>query len=205
MIQRLEVAGLKIVRGERVLFAGLTFALEAGEAMSVAGSNGSGKTSLLRAVAGGSPPIDGQIVFEGCDGPLDPETARSEDLHFLGHQDGLKTSRKAGDELEFWALWSGADKASIEAAVDRLSLKPLLNLTVGSLSAGQRRRLALARMAASPRSLWLMDEPLAPLDAGHRRGFGEMMASHLASGGLILAAIHDPLPIPSRTLVISSS
>ena len=92
----------------------------------------------------------------------------------------------------------------IDAAIDRLALAPLLDLEVRRLSAGQRRRLALARLIAAPRPLWLLDEPMAPLDAGWRARFGEIMAEHLAGGGLILAAVHDPLPIPARAVDLAA-
>ena len=92
----------------------------------------------------------------------------------------------------------------MEAAVEALDLRRLLGLEVRKLSAGQRRRLALARLIASPRPLWLLDEPLAPLDAEHRALFGELMAAHLAGGGLVLAAVHDPLPIAARTVELAA-
>jgi heme exporter protein A len=104
----------------------------------------------------------------------------------------------------FQALWTGADEASALGALEALELMGVADLEVRMLSAGQRRRLALARLLASPRPLWLLDEPLAPLDARRRARFGEIMAGHLASGGLILAAVHDPLPIPARALEIGA-
>jgi heme exporter protein A len=118
----------------------------------------------------------------------------------LGHLDGLKAARTAIEELTFQARWTGGNAASAVAAAERLGLGGRLNLPVRKLSAGQRRRLALARLLASPRALWLLDEPLAPLDAEQRRVFGAVMQAHLAGGGLILAAVHDPLPIAARNL-----
>jgi len=99
--------------------------------------------------------------------------------------------------------WTGGDAASALAAAEKLGLMRVLDLAVRHLSAGQRRRLALARLIASPRPLWLLDEPLAPLDAQHRTLFGELMAGHLAGGGLVLAAVHDPLPIAARTVELA--
>lgn len=131
---------------------------------------------------------------------MDAETARSRGLHLLGHLDGLKGQRSAREELAFQAAWLGADAAGIARATAALALEPLLDLPVRTLSAGQRRRLAMARLVAAPRPLWLLDEPLAPLDAGWRARVGELMSEHLAVGGAILAAVHDPLPIPARTL-----
>ena len=106
--------------------------------------------------------------------------------------------RLAAEEMSFQARWTGGSDAGVAAAVERLELKPLLGLETRKLSAGQRRRLALARLVASPRPLWLLDEPLAPLDAKWRERLGALMREHLDGGGLIVAAVHDPLPIPAR-------
>lgn len=170
--------------------------------MALTGRNGAGKTSLLRAVAGLLRPAEGTIAFDGAAGPLEVEVARAEGLHMVGHQDGLKSTRSAWEELLFQTLWTGGSEASARAAATRLDLDRLLGLEVRRLSAGQRRRVALARLLASPRSLWLLDEPMAPLDAGHRAGFGALMAEHLAGGGMVLAAVHDPLPVPCQVMEI---
>jgi heme exporter protein A len=204
MIARLVIEALSVVRGERRLFTGFDLAIAAGEAVALTGANGAGKTSLLRAVAGLLRPAAGAIRFEGAGGALEAEDARAAGLHLLGHQDGLKTTRTAGEELEFWAAWTGGSAAGAARAIEALELEPLLELEVRRLSAGQRRRLALARLVASPRPLWLLDEPLAPLDAGRRSRFGALMAEHLDGGGLILAAVHDPLPIPTRAAAIGA-
>ena len=198
MTVRLEIAGLAVRRGGRRLFEGLSLSLAAGEAAALTGPNGSGKTSLLRAVAGLIAPEAGTIGF----GAVDPARARAEDLHLLGHLDGLKPGRTGREELEFWTRWMGGDEAGLRAAAERLGITALLDLEVRRLSAGQRRRLALARLIAAPRPIWLLDEPLSPLDARWRARFGEMMAEHLKADGLILAAVHDPLPIPARALEI---
>jgi heme exporter protein A len=154
-------------------------------------------------VAGFLRPESGSVSFQGEAGDLDPEDARRSGVHLVGHQDALKSARSARDELLFQARWTGGDDNAL-AAADRLGLTRVLGLAVRQLSAGQRRRLALARLIASPRPLWLLDEPLAPLDQAHRTLFGELMAAHLAGGGLVIAAVHDPLPIPVRTLEIAA-
>jgi heme exporter protein A len=200
MISRLSLTGLSVRRGGRVLFENLGLELGAGEACALVGPNGSGKTSLLRAVAGLVRPEAGEIVFDGAEA----DAARGAGLHFIGHQDGLKPARTAWEELRFWSLWSGGDAPAAEAAAEALELTSLLDLEVRRLSAGQRRRLALARLLAAPRPLWLLDEPLAPLDARWRERFGEIMADHLRRKGLILAAVHDPLPGATQTLEIPS-
>jgi len=187
----IRVSDLALSRGERVLFRGLSLAVGAGEAVALTGANGAGKTSLLRAVAG----------FIRADGGEVEVTAP---LHLLGHLDGFKGGRPARAELEFQAKYLGADDAGIASAVERLRLKPLLDLEVRKLSAGQRRRLAFAWLLAAPRPLWLLDEPLSPLDARWRAELGRVMSEHLAGGGAILAAVHDPLPIPARLLELGA-
>ena len=198
MTLRLEITDLAVRRGGRRLFQGLSLSLAAGQAAALTGPNGSGKTSLLRAVAGLIAPDAGTIGF----GAVEPAKARAEDLHILGHLDGLKPSRTGREELGFWTRWMGGDAASLAAAVERLEIGPLLDLEVRRLSAGQRRRLALARLVAAPRPIWLLDEPASPLDARWRDRFGQIMAEHLKADGVILAAVHDPLPIPALTLEI---
>ncbi len=205
MISRLSIEALALVRGERPLFQGFALEVKAGEAVALTGANGAGKTSLLRAVAGLLRPAAGVIAFHGEAGEIEPEEARATGLHLLGHHDGLKPGRTAGEELGFWTRWLGGTAESQAKAVQALELAPLLGLEVRKLSAGQRRRLALARLAAAPRRLWLLDEPLAPLDAARRVGFGELMRAHLDQGGMVLAAVHDPLPIPARAVAVGGA
>jgi heme exporter protein A len=202
MLRTIRIKDLSLVRGERRLFSGLDLEIQAGEAIALTGRNGAGKTSLLRAVAGLLRPAAGAIAFDGAAGELEAETVRAEALHMVGHHDGLKSTRSAWEELLFQARWTGGSETSARTAASRLDLDRLLELEVRRLSAGQRRRVALARLLASPRSLWLLDEPMAPLDAGHREGFGVLMAEHLADGGMILAAVHDPLPVSARAVEI---
>lgn len=196
----LTVSGLTLSRGERVLFRNLSLSLAADEAVALTGANGAGKTSLLRALAGFLRPDAGTIAF----GDADPAEARRRHIHWLGHLDGLKGARRAREELAFQAQWLGADAAGIAAAVDVLALEPLLDLEVRQLSAGQRRRLAFARLVAVPRPLWLLDEPFAPLDARWRAALGLLMQAHVDKGGAILAAVHDPLPVAGRAFDIGA-
>jgi heme exporter protein A len=202
VISSLTVQNLAVARGGRELFEGLSFAVQAGEAVALTGPNGSGKTSLLRVIAGLVRPAAGEVRFSGSDGDLEADAARGSGLHMVGHQDGLKTTRTAWEELCFQTLWTGGSDDSARAAMTALQIERLADLEVRMLSAGQRRRLALARLIASPRPLWLLDEPLAPLDAVQRVRFGELMAQHLRNDGLILAAVHDPLPIRARAVEI---
>jgi heme exporter protein A len=198
VIERLSLTDAALRRGGRLLFAGLSVTLHAGEALALTGRNGAGKTSLLRAIAGLVRLEAGAVGF----GAVDAADARASALHLVGHHDGLKPGRTAREELAFWGAWLGGTPAHAKAAAERLGLLPLLDLEVRRLSAGQRRRLALGRLLAAPRSLWLLDEPTSPLDAHWRALFGQIMAEHLAAGGLVVAAVHDPLPTPARSLEI---
>jgi heme exporter protein A len=204
LITALVIEGLAISRGDRALFSGLDLQLEAGRATVLTGANGAGKTSLLRAVAGFIRPVTGRISFQGQGGELDPTEARAKALHHLGHQDGLKPARRAWDEMLFQTRWTGGSRADAERARDVLKLGPLCDLEIRKLSAGQRRRVALARLIASRRPLWLLDEPFAPLDAERRAAFGALMTEHLAGGGMILAAVHDPLPIAADVVEVGA-
>ena len=184
------------------MFRDLSFSVTAGEAVALTGANGAGKTSLLRAVAGFIAPLAGQIEFEAAG--LDAEEARRGHTHLIGHLDGLKTARSARDQLMFQSRWTGGDTAAALDAAARLGIDRLLDLEVRTLSSGQKRRLALARLLAAPRRLWLLDEPMAPLDSAGRQLFGDMLAEHLAGGGLVLAAVHDPLPIAARHIEVAA-
>lgn len=200
MIKNLTLDSLAVRRGGRLLFEGLDLSLLQGEAAALTGRNGAGKTSLLRAIAGLVAVESGAVGFGG----LDPAEARASFVHFVSHQDGLKPARTAGEELDFWTRWLGGSEAAARDAAEVLELAPLLDLEVRRLSAGQRRRLALSRLVAAPRPLWLLDEPMSPLDAGWRARFGQLMAAHLAGGGLIVAAVHDPLPVAARAVEITA-
>ena len=190
----LSVRDLTLARGDRVLIRDLSFSVAAGEALVLTGPNGAGKTSILRAVAGLLKPMAGSVELTG-------EGERADRLHLIGHQDGQKSGRTADDELRFWCGWAG-EPYGADRAAETLALKPLLPLPVRVLSAGQRKRLAMGRLVAANRPLWLLDEPLAPLDAHWREMFGVLATAHLGTGGMILAAAHDPMPFAHRTLDI---
>jgi heme exporter protein A len=205
VIATISANELTLARGGRRLFTNLSFDASAGDAVALVGANGAGKTSLLRALAGLLRPTAGEIRFhDPAGGTLEAESAR-EDLHWLGWQDGFKPTRKLGEELAFQSAWTGASAQAGLAAAERLGLTPLLGLETRRLSAGQRRRAALVRLLASPRRLWLLDEPLAPLDVERRAAFGVLMTEHLAVGGIIVAAVHDPLPVPARSVAIGAA
>lgn len=200
MLRGVRIENMALSRGERDLFHGLYAKLDAGEAVALTGANGAGKTSLLRTVAGFIKPEVGGVFFDSADGEMEPEEARRHHVHLLGHLEGLKPTRTARQELDFQCRYLGGTEAKAGEAVARLKLEPLLDLETRKLSAGQKRRLSFARLLSAPRSLWLLDEPLAPLDDGWRAAMADIMAAHLAGGGMILAAVHDPLPVPCRLL-----
>lgn len=192
----LKVDGVAITRGGRQVLSGLSFVVRAGEALVVTGPNGSGKSSLLRAVAGLLAPSAGSISLEGADLPAA--------VHLIGHQNAMKAQMSVLRNALFWAAWQdcmshadsdGDDDAETraESALEAVGLLALADSPAAYLSQGQRRRLALARLVASPRPVWLLDEPVAGLDAASRALFAAMMAQHLAGGGLILASTHEPL------------
>ncbi len=201
----LTLDGLAVRRGERRLFEGLDLTVRPGEAVALTGANGAGKSSLLRAIAGLLTPEAGRIRFDQNGQELDPEIARTRHLHLIGHQDGFRSGRTARDELAFQVGWCGGGPGGMDDAVEALGLEGLMDLEVRRLSAGQRRRLALARLLAAPRPVWLLDEPLSPLDARWRAEVGRLMQTHLAGGGILLAAVHDPLPIPARNCPVGEA
>lgn len=186
---RLRGSDLACVRGGREVFRGLAFTVEAGEALVVTGPNGAGKSSLLRMVAGLVRPRQGQLELE--DG--DPELSISEHVHYLGHQDALKPSLSVRENLAFWAALLGGGVEKSEAALAAVGLGGLAPLPAIYLSAGQRRRLAVARLIAVERPIWLLDEPTSTLDAAAQTMLAELMRAHLAGRGLILVASHGPI------------
>jgi heme exporter protein A len=194
----LRVEGLCCARGARTLFGPLSFRVEAGEAVAVTGRNGAGKTSLLRLLAGLLRPDSGRIALDGGadDIPL------PEQVHYLGHRDAVKPSLGVAENLAFWRSFLGGGGLATEAALAEVGLGHAAGLPAAYLSAGQRRRLSLARLLAVPRPLWLLDEPLSALDAAGQQLAARLMTAHLQNGGLILAATHGPLGIDARDLRI---
>jgi heme exporter protein A len=192
---RLSASDLGCIRGGRDVFRNLSFGLDAGSALTITGPNGAGKSSLLRLIAGLVQPSAGQLALEGGD----PELTIGEQAHYLGHQDALKPSLTVRENLAFWAAFLGAD-AKVDAALTQVGLDGLTHLPALYLSAGQRRRLSLARLVTAPRSIWLLDEPTSALDAAGQDLFTGVMRDHLSSGGIIIAATHTPLGIDAREL-----
>ncbi|WP_043362467.1 heme ABC exporter ATP-binding protein CcmA [Belnapia sp. F-4-1] len=189
----LQAENLACRRGERVVFAGLSFKVEAGAAVLLTGANGAGKSTLLRLLAGLLAPEEGRLLWEGADAFAD-RAAHAGRLRYLSHADALKPALTARENLGFFArLWGG----DAGAALDQLGLGPLAELPARVLSSGQKRRLALARLALAPAAIWLLDEPTVGLDAASVERLGGLLARHRAAGGMVLAATHLPLPLPS--------
>lgn len=190
-------AGLSLKKGYNLLISSLNFTLEPGHAISLTGGNGAGKTTLLRTLAGFARPHAGEVRFVENDVQLDSETVQASRIHLLGHHDALSPSRTVAQELRFQADFLGGE---VDRAVAALNLQTLLDLETRYLSAGQKRRLSCARLLMAPRPLWLLDEPMAPLDTAHRALLAGLMQDHLAGGGSMIAAVHDPLPFATQTL-----
>lgn len=186
---RLAASGLACIRGGREVFSGLGFGIGAGAALLVGGPNGSGKSSLLRMVAGLLAIAGGRLTLEGGH----PDRSIGEQAHYLGHQDALKPSLTVAENLGFWARYLGSGGGAPELALAAVGLDAIGTLPAGYLSAGQRRRLSIARLLAVPRPLWLLDEPTTALDATAQATLAELMRAHLAGGGMILAATHGPI------------
>jgi heme exporter protein A len=195
---RLSGRGLRCVRGGREVFSGLDFQSAAGEALAVTGRNGSGKTSLLRLIAGLIQPAGGSLELSGGDGELTlPEQA-----HYLGHRDALKPALSVTENLSFWRDFLGGEAGDAAASLVRVGIDHAAHLPAGFLSAGQRRRLSMARLLSVKRPIWLLDEPTTALDAAGQAVFAGLMREHLGSGGLVIAATHAPLGIEARELRI---
>lgn len=190
---RLYAADLACHRGGRDVFTGISFAVTSGELLAITGRNGAGKSSLLRTVIGLVRIVKGSLALEGGD----PELTIAEQAHYVGHQDALKPALSVAENLRFWAGFFGGKAADVEPALQAVGLDALAALPAAYLSAGQRRRLSIARLLAVKRPIWLLDEPMSTLDASAQEHLAGFMRAHLTDGGLILAATHGSLGIES--------
>ncbi len=191
---QLVAENLVLERGGRNVVDGLSLRLEGGAALVLTGPNGSGKSTLLRSLAGYLRPASGSVRITGAG--ADREVG--EVCHFVGHLDGIKTHLTAAENLTFWATYLGgaADLAArVEAALQRFALDALADIPAGYLSAGQKRRLALARLVAAERPLWLLDEPTVSLDAASIEVLIAAVNGHLATGGMAVIATHVPMAL----------
>ena len=185
-------------RGERLVFAGLSFRLPPGGALVLTGANGSGKTSLLRLLAGLLAPAAGRLSWGGAAIARDVAEHRTR-LHYVGHQDGVKPGLTPRETLAFWAALRGRQLSPetplLDAALAAFALEPVADWPCRWLSAGQRRRLALARLLLIPAPLWLLDEPIAALDHDNQRRLERAIAQHRAASGRVVLATHIAVEI----------
>jgi heme exporter protein A len=188
-MMRLMGSDLTCIRGGREVFSRLSLTVEAGAALTLVGPNGAGKSSLLRLIAGLLHINRGQLELEGGDSEL----TVGEQAHYLGHLDALKPALSVRENLAFWTVFLGGAEAEAAPALTAVGLGAIAHLPAAYLSAGQRRRLSIARLIAVQRPLWLLDEPTSALDAAAQTALAALMARHLASGGLIVAATHGPI------------
>ena len=192
---------LDCIRGDRMVFAGLSFALSAGDILILSGPNGSGKSSLIRVMAGLLHPSAGQVMRKNDDIEDDPE-AHVSDLHYVGHRDAIKPALSVAENLHFWAgMYGHAD--AVESALAAFGLTALADLPGRLLSSGQRRRANLARLAAAPAGLWLLDEPSVGLDAASTQQLEAIITAHRESGGMTVLSTHTPLQLDAvQTLAL---
>ena len=190
---RLAASNLACRRGGRDVFADVSFSVGPGEALAIRGRNGAGKSSLLRMVVGLVRITGGRLALEGGD----PELTIAEQAHYLGHQDAFKPSLLVRENLQFWTHFLGAEAAELSEPLAAVGLDTLADLPAAYLSAGQRRRLSIARLLAVERPIWLLDEPASTLDTAAQQSLAEFMAAHLGRGGVMLAATHGALGLPA--------
>jgi heme exporter protein A len=185
----LGVEGLACRRGARTVFQDVAFAVPAGRVLALRGPNGAGKSTLLRCLAGLMRPTSGRIVLDGVDLAADPDAVQ-ERIGWFGHADAIKPGLSVAENLAFW---SGIAGGSVAGVAERLGIAALAGRPAGACSAGQKRRLGLARLLLAPRRLWLLDEPTSSLDAGGAALFAEILRDHLAGGGIAVIATHVDL------------
>jgi heme exporter protein A len=192
---KLKLSGVGILRGEYLVCSGVSFDAAAGDVIALRGPNGSGKTTLLRSIAGLVRPSAGSISLTDDAGMMIEPDARGDHLHLLGHRDQIKPSLSVAAHLTYAAGLGGVKGVDAESVLDRVGLKRLVRLPAGVMSAGQRRRLGLARLIAVPRPLWLLDEPLSALDADGRALVQGLLEDHRRAGGITIAATHEDLGV----------
>jgi len=199
----IDATKLACERGGRRVFTGVSFSVASGTLLSLEGANGAGKTSLLRMLAGFLAPESGRLSFQSGEGVVEDAEERGRFAGWLGHHDGIKAQMSVAENAQFFAYLYGA--ADAQDALLRVGLARSAELPAQYLSAGQRRRLALARLILSARPLWLLDEPLAALDAAGKQLAADLIREHCAKGGIVVAATHDPLGVEGQRLMLGAA
>ena len=199
MIASLTAEKLACARGSRRLFEGLSFTVKAGQALALEGANGAGKTSLLRLIAGFLPQVAGRVFVIDGGKEIDEAEERGQFIGWLGHHDALKASFTVSEQLAFFGNLYDR-KGDIPALLEQVGLARQAELPCRYLSAGQRRRLALARLLLTNRPLWLLDEPFAALDTAGKGLVARLIALHCGQGGIVIAATHEPLGLGNESL-----
>lgn len=199
-MSRLTGQGLTCVRGGRVVFAGLDFAVGAGEALLLIGANGSGKSSLLRLMAGLARPAAGGIAWDGA-AIADDSEAHAARLHYVGHLDAVKPALTVSENIALLSGLRGGGDDGVAAGLAQFGLDNLVDMPARLLSAGQRRRVALARIVASPGALWLLDEPTVALDRESVARLEDAIARHRAGGGIAVLSTNVDLGVPNTRML----
>jgi heme exporter protein A len=192
----LAITGLGCDRGDKPLFSNLSFDLDAGQLLHVTGPNGSGKTTLLRTLCGLSQPANGSITWQGL-----PINRQGDDyfaaLHFVGHKNGIQGDLSAIEQLHFDAALSGSDSGkTAEEALYFMGLSPSSHLPTKVFSQGQQRRLALARLLITKKTLWILDEPFTALDHATVKQLEQTLINHTKDGGLVILTSHQSIALP---------
>lgn len=201
-LRSLLAENLSCIRGGRLVFRDVGFRVEAGQALSLEGPNGAGKSSLLRMIAGFLPPAAGLLLLQNGDAEISDNEERGNFIGWLGHHDAAKPQLTPRETLQFFAALYRIT-ADVNAALDEVGLGKARDLPCQYLSAGQKKRLSLARLKLSNRPLWLLDEPLAALDTAGKSLAAQFISSHCAKGGIAIAATHEALGIDAARLALA--
>jgi heme exporter protein A len=194
---RLTANGLASERGGRPVFDDISFAIGDGDLFTVTGPNGAGKSTLLRIIAGLLPATAGEVVLDP-----EPDGPRGIEMHYLGHRDGLKSALSVRENIVFWRRTAGESGLTPMEALERVRLPHLIDLPAAFLSAGQKRRVAISRLLAVERPIWLLDEPTAALDAQSEAELGDIISEHIGAGGMVVAATHLKLPVAATQTIV---
>lgn len=197
---QLELSNVSVDRGHRTIVSDISIQIAAGHALTLKGPNGVGKTTLIRAIAGFLKPSAGTIELSGTAN----DSTVPENAHYIGHLNALKTGLTVWENLMFWSTFYGSSESEVSCdnAVNRLDLGDLTEIPAGYLSAGQKRRLALARLLSAHRQVWLLDEPTVSLDAHSTSKLASIVDEHLTQGGIVVSATHIPLGISNEVELV---